>query len=422
MQACNVVPSIANWNALLQSSRLDCHLQQHTFSRMKELNVSPNAQTYQILLTRLIEERHFEMCIQLLDEMPSFGLTPNQVTMERLIVALAQSGYPRLAIDFVDSFESNTLQKLSVDIWLDILESAASGYYETGVDRAMSVLRDGHIALHEGLCLTVLNFVSRLGKVELAKDILQQLQNLGVAMREEHLEPVIEAYLVMKDTKSALTIFYSMLQLGLSPSSATLRPLTLAVRNDPDLLDSTIQVVDEFQASGKPSSILPYNALLDACTRRGELTRAIEILKTIKSKGIPPNIDTYNSLIHSCASQVNKDVGTAFWNELKDSGLQPNYRTFEKLIQLHLKEGPDYEAAFFYLEEMKSYGITPGVIIYEDFVKKCVRFHDSRLTLVLDEMKEMGYGISISLRRFMEIGGKGDILGLEPSASKPDES
>lgn len=78
--------------------------------------------------------------------------------------------------------------------------------------------------------------------------------------------------------------------------------------------------------------------------------------------------------------------------DLKAANITPNEDTYARIIITFLAvQGPEYDHAFLYLEEMKKAGYIPRAGVYATFVKKCVYHNDDRAWAVVEEMKRCGY-------------------------------
>ena len=100
----------------------------------------------------------------------------------------------------------------------------------------------------------------------------------------------------------------------------------------------------------------------------------------------------------------NTELGDRMFSEMRDALLKPNVETYKQLIALHLTQ-PEYEDAFFYLEEMKAAGFKPPYSSYDGIVRKCVAMGDSRYKLAVEELEQMGYAMTPDLIAFVDSGG-----------------
>ena len=100
---------------------------------------------------------------------------------------------------------------------------------------------------------------------------------------------------------------------------------------------------------------------------------------------------------------------------MRAAGVKPDVRTYENMIWLCLSQST-YEDAFFYLEEMKSLGMVPPLIVYESIIRKLVTVGDTRYNIALEELKECGYEVSNRLQSFISSGGAHNGPKSDPAA------
>ena len=95
------------------------------WSKMLEGGITPNATSYEILITHLTKERNLEMALAMLTEMEKLDLSPSTETAESIILLATKQGNPRLALDLAISYEDVSVRPLSTTVWVHILTSCA---------------------------------------------------------------------------------------------------------------------------------------------------------------------------------------------------------------------------------------------------------------------------------------------------------
>lgn len=94
---------------------------------MPEAKITPDATSYEILITHVTKEHNLEMALAILTEMEKRDLSPSTETAESIVVLAARKGNPRLALDLATSYEAVSVRPLSPAVWAKVLASCA-GY------------------------------------------------------------------------------------------------------------------------------------------------------------------------------------------------------------------------------------------------------------------------------------------------------
>lgn len=96
---------------------------------MKELNITPNAQTFALVMDRPIRARNLEMVVQYMGEMVTLGLVPELQTAQGAVILATKRGHPRLAIEMANYFEESSVRRLDNEVWLNCLIGSAEDLY-----------------------------------------------------------------------------------------------------------------------------------------------------------------------------------------------------------------------------------------------------------------------------------------------------
>ena len=96
---------------------------------MLEGEITPNATSYEILITHLTKERNLEMALATLTEMEKRDLSPSTETAESIVLLATKQGNPRLALDLATSYEDVSVRPLSTTVWVHILISCAESLF-----------------------------------------------------------------------------------------------------------------------------------------------------------------------------------------------------------------------------------------------------------------------------------------------------
>jgi len=112
------------------------------WSKMLEGKITPNATSYEILITHLTKEGNLEMALSTLTEMEKRDLSPSTETAESIILLATKRGNPRLALDLATSYEDVSVRPLSTTVWIHILASCAEYLFVSQMSNVIGVRID----------------------------------------------------------------------------------------------------------------------------------------------------------------------------------------------------------------------------------------------------------------------------------------
>jgi len=92
---------------------------------MLESGITPNATSYEILITHLAGEENLEMALAALSEMEKRDLSPSTKTAKSIVLLATKQGNPRLALDLATSYEDVSVRPLPTAVWVHVLASCA---------------------------------------------------------------------------------------------------------------------------------------------------------------------------------------------------------------------------------------------------------------------------------------------------------
>lgn len=267
------------------------------------------------------------------------------------------------------------------------------------------VVKSMSIPLDEGCCLAVLHTAGRHGLTELALEAIRQLKAIGVAWKEHHFAPLVEAFCKAGDVREAFASLSLIRQHGVEPTSETAYPIFQVISQSDEKVDEAWAILEDLKKEGRTIDVVAYNVLIQGCVAIGDLQRALGTYKAAEDLGVKPDIETYNLLLSACIAAEHRELGDRLLTEMRTANIKPNDRTYERLIVLCLTQAT-YEDAFYYLEEMKSAKLKPSQAIYEAIIRKCVYVGDVRHRIAVEEMREAGYLVSRGLQEFIDNGGQ----------------
>ncbi|KAG6862243.1 hypothetical protein C0995_002174 [Termitomyces sp. Mi166 len=424
MMAAGLQPNTAVFNGLIKAQNA-CTSDYiwEVLRKMDELDVKPDATTFQLIIVRLTSNDNMELAIQFYQTMKTYKIVPNMLTALALIHCVAQAGYPKLAIDLITDFEAYTLRQLDYTFFMPCLIASAEAFYLDGVITCWKqIVHVFNIHPGEGVCLAALDTAARGGHPDLAADVLRVLKTLGIDWQEYHFAPLIEAFCRQMQLREAIRVLDMMRDEGIEPIPETASALLEALTST-EAIDSLWGIADEMLKEGKKVDIIILQVLISASVKLGDLQRAIGAYKSLAEYGATADVTIFNSLLQGCVAASHRDLGNLLLDDMKAIQVKPDEKTYETFIFLCLTQ-EDYEDAFFYLEEMKSAGFHPEYNVYARIVRKCISTNDFRYKVAFQEMQEMGHMPRSDLKKMVQSkeGGKGSDDQVQPALSLQTES
>ncbi|KAG6845406.1 hypothetical protein H0H87_009753 [Tephrocybe sp. NHM501043] len=419
MLAVGLKPDTNIFNALIlaQNSMTSDYVWK-VLEKMEELDVNPNQFTFTPIIRRYVEDNNTELAIHVYRAMKPRNIVPDVKTASILIGHVAEAGYPRLALDLLADFEAVSVRRVDHAVWAKCLTASAEAFYLEGVISCWrKFVHELNLNPGEGVCLAVLDTAARNANPDLATDALRVLKSLGIEWEEHHFAPLIEAFCGKKQLKEAIQVLDIMRTQGVEPRPETVSAL-LGALSDTEAIDSIWALVDEMVKEHQPVDITVLQALISASVNLKDLQRAIGAYKSLGEYGASANITIFNSLLLGCVRTSHRDLGNLLLDDMKAAKIKPDQDTYETFITLCLAQ-PDYEDAFFYLEEMKANHFHPSYRVYAKIVKTCIQSNDFRYKIALKEMEDMGHTPRSDLKRLIRIAQEGKQHGEEP---KPPQS
>lgn len=348
---------------LCKAKKLDAALA--TFKEMKEQpNIESNLNIYATIINACVDLSRSDTAFGLLKEAEQLGLPVES--------------QPRVYLDVMRAGSFNDDMEVVEYCW-----EKAIGTYSMRPD--------------EGTMLDVLRVAAKKGNTQLATDTIRQLSTNGYPYKEHYFTPLMEAFIVKEDLKSAFNVLDIMRVSGVPPTMRATLPILKALNNNVDAIDKAYYILEEMKKEKKTVDITAFNVVVEACANARDLERTIATYREAGQLGVVPNVDTYNAVLEACVKTGMKSMGNVVIEEMKKADISPNLNTYSKMISLSCTQ-KNYEDAFTYLEEMKSYDIVPPESCYISLAQKLSYEKDPRFHMVLEEMETFGYRIPQKIR------------------------
>lgn len=237
--------------------------------------------------------------------------------------------------------------------------------------------QDGVVA-ESGTFKLLLDAFIRTGKIDLALEILDQMEELELG-RTTTLDPhVYDSVLVALVRKNqvglAVSIFFKLLEGSASvPSSIASNELLVALRKGNMRMEFK-QLFDKLREKKEfEFDTWGYNICIHAFGCWGELATSLRLFREMEEKSLAgsgslgPDLCTYNSLIHAlCLVGKVKDALIVL-EELRGSGNEPDKYTYRILIQGCCKSYRIEDATKIF-SEMQYNGFSPDTVVYNSLL------------------------------------------------------
>merc|ERR1719491_2261174 len=128
-------------------------------------------------------------------------------------------------------------------------------------------------------------------------------------------------------------------------------------------------IYEEMKVESCQFSVVTYNALIDACSRSGDMGRIPALLEEMASVNIEPNMITYSTVIKGYCQADCVDKAFELLRDMeKCRGLHPDEVTYNTLLDGCARCGK-WEQGLSLLEEMREAGVPPSNFTLSVLVK-----------------------------------------------------
>jgi pentatricopeptide repeat protein len=112
--------------------------------------------------------------------------------------------------------------------------------------------------------------------------------------------------------------------------------------------------------------VASYNSAIDACSKGGQLQKAIDLLREMQQQGLKANLISYNSTVDACSGSGEWQVAVELLREMQQQQLVPDIIMYNRVINA-CQNGGNWQLAVDLLVELKAASLKANDISY-----KCV--------------------------------------------------
>lgn len=200
------------------------------------------------------------------------------------------------------------------------------------------------------------------GKLDEAKQLLNELKRKAGTVNESALEIVISALCKDKKMKEACTLIEEFRKEGKIPMSKVYDAWIGAMVEDKKV-DDALEFFQKRTLEGYVPGPQCYNALASGLLRKHRLEELFDLLIEMREKHIFPDQSTMNATVCFFCKGGLVEVAFDLFNEKSEMGFKPHYMTYNELINaLCIAEKVD--DAYRVLEDGLARGFFPGKLTY----------------------------------------------------------
>merc|ERR1711971_884907 len=108
-----------------------------------------------------------------------------------------------------------------------------------------------------------------------------------------------------------------------------------------------------------------YQVAMTACMRVGDYGRTREVFMEMLSAGIAADASHYTTLMASCSYHSHGDIARTIFDQMCSAGMKPDVTHYMILISCNRH---NLEQCSQIMSEMKSHGIEPSGLTYQEFI------------------------------------------------------
>lgn len=237
--------------------------------------------------------------------------------------------------------------------------------------------------------MDILYCAARNNDLELAEKMFEALKELEVTLGEQHFAPLLDIRLKRGQISEGLGLIEVMRRQGIEVSDGLYYDLRQPLADQWDHIDDNLALLEALRDSGQQVPVNLLNTFLGAARFKQDLNRAMAIYRSFPSFKQSPTSETMNALLQLCVMDKNPVLANELWTELTEAGVEPGAGAYRGMIYLAMFQ-PEYEAMFYWLEEMKSKGIQPRADIYYAMIRRLLFLRDPRAKIALQELRDLG--------------------------------
>jgi pentatricopeptide repeat protein len=363
----------------------DYLLREKILDEMKRSWYDLSVQDEHHIIVGLIRDRQFEMAWERYESLQRHGHSPDIWLVNLLLYTMVSlSSWSEVEVLLQTRVVlGGRITPISSAMWSYLLSAAARAHHQRLIQKVWdSAVRPGYLNVSSGLCTSILEACANSGDTDLATDVFRVLGERSSNLLPWHYESLFESYVAAGDVEGAFSVLIIMQKSSTPPTDATIRPLFLYLRSEPEALSDAMKVLKSLRSADKSVPICAINAVIEAYVYADSLEEGIALYKESRTFcPTGPNTHTFNSLLRGCHPQGRKDIAMLLVTEMRALNVSPDALTYDRLIITCIRSGikTDWQSAWLYFKEMRVRNWWPRRGTLKMIAQSCVNWRDGCL-------------------------------------------
>lgn len=306
----------------------------------------------------------------LLAEMQAAGVEPTTVTYNTAINVAVSQGAVAAAWQYVAAMDAAGLS-LDAFTCTTLLKSTRQLRRPADVDRILALLESRHIAADGVLVAGLLEACVRLKDEKRVGSALAKVQEVGILPNGHAYATVLRAYAQLAtplEAKRAAVeeVWAAAVAKGVQPMEVVQGAYVecQAAMGDVGGAAALLTALP----SPPPSA---YASVIRALAAT-DMPKAMQLYKRLRGEKVQLHLVTYNALIDACSRVGNVEEMATLFRDLCEQGLVPDVVTYSTVIKGYAVQG-DLEHAIALFTLMRKRGIRPDAILFNSILDGCAR-------------------------------------------------
>lgn len=357
--------------------------------------------SYNMIIDILGKSKNFDLMWEMVEEMDRLGGHVTFRTMTKVMRRLAKACQYNDVIETFRSMDRFQLQKnvVVLNVVVDLLAK----------ERSVELAQDVYIEFRNQITPNLLTYNILLrgwckaGKIDKARQIMEEMQNSGICpdvisytsfidaycheknfrkvdeileeMQQNSCPPNVVTYTIImhargkaKEIDEALAISETMKKNGCAPDSAFCSSLIYILGKAGRLKDAQ-DVFEDMPNQGLIPDVLTYRTMITHACRHLQEEKALKLLQKMEENQCPPDLDTYLPLLKMCCRLKRMKMISFLLSHMLRNDVSFGLGTYMVLIRGLYNNGKLEHACSFFEEAVQRKFIPPKGI-YNDLVKK----------------------------------------------------
>ncbi|RZC93453.1 hypothetical protein C5167_007265 [Papaver somniferum] len=360
------------------------------FYLIKNRKCKPTSNTYNTMISMLVQQGHLEKVHELYNEMCNEGnCFPDTVTYSALIYVFGKLGRDASAIRLFNEMKENRMQP-SAKIYTTLLAL----YFKLGqVEKALVLFNE----MKDSNCIpTVFTYtelikgLGKAGRFDEAYGVFLSMYTDGCKPDVVLMNNLINIMGRAGRLCDAIKLFESMGSMQCVPNVVTYNTIIKALFESKAPTSEPISWLEKMKVNGIVPSAFTYSILIDGFCKSNRVEKALILLEEMDEKGFPPCPSAYCSLIDALGKAKRYEAANELFQELKENCGSSSARVYAVMIRHFGKCGKLSEAVDLF-NEMKKLRCNPDVYAYNALMGGMIRAGMiDEANSVLRKMEEQG--------------------------------